>query len=109
VAAGIGGSTTGAGVGGDGGTPSHVGAGGGGHEGSGGGGGAGYGAGGGAGGNGSSGGGGSSFVAATATIVSPPVQSSRPGDGQVTISYDPSTDSCPIAPAAVVAAPRFTG
>jgi hypothetical protein len=28
------------------------------------------------------------------------------GDGQVTISYDPSTDSCPIS---VVVTPRFAG
>jgi hypothetical protein len=27
----------------------------------------------------------------------------------VTIRFDPTTDSCPVAPAAVVIAPRFTG
>jgi hypothetical protein len=34
------------------------------------------------------------------------------GDGQVTITFDPATDSCPTAPAAptaVVITPRFTG
>jgi hypothetical protein len=48
------------------------------------------------------GGGGSSFGPASATSV----VSSRTGDGQVTISYDPSTDSCPTP---IVVAPRFTG
>ena len=48
------------------------------------------------------GGGGSSFVAAGATNVTPGV-SALPGDGQVTITYDPATDAC----AAVTA--RFTG
>jgi hypothetical protein len=27
----------------------------------------------------------------------------------VTITYDPTTDSCPTAPTAVVVTPRFTG
>jgi hypothetical protein len=35
--------------------------------------------------------------------------STRTGDGQVTITFDPTTDSCPAAPAAVVVTPRFTG
>jgi hypothetical protein len=32
--------------------------------------------------------------------------STRTGDGQVTITFDPSTDSCPTP---LVVAPRFTG
>jgi hypothetical protein len=56
------------------------------------------------------GGGGSSkvFVAGTASSI----PSSRTGDGQVTITFDPATDACPspaAAPAAVVATPKFTG
>jgi hypothetical protein len=40
--------------------------------------------------------------------------SSRTGDGQVTVIYDPTTDTCPsggeVIPATpVAAAPRFTG
>jgi len=45
--------------------------------------------------------------------------SARTGDGQVTITYDPTTDTCPPeptpeptpepAPEAVVVTPRFTG
>jgi hypothetical protein len=71
-------------------------AGGGGGYGNNGGGGAGYGGGGGGyGEDGSSGGGGSSHVfVADATDVSSTL-SGRPGDGQVTITYDPKTDSCP--------------
>ena len=66
-----------------------------------GGGGGGYGAGGGAGIAAGSviggGGGGSSFVVAGATNVSS-AASARTDDGQVTISYDPGTDSCPASP-----------
>jgi len=51
------------------------------------------------------GGGGSSFVAVGALDVSS-AASSRVGDGQVTISYDPIADSC--TPALNVA-PEFTG
>jgi len=73
----------------------------------GGGGGAGYGGGaGGAGGaSGGGGGGGSSFAAATGTQVLP--GTAPLGDGSVTITYDPSTDSC--SPTAIVVEPRFTG
>jgi hypothetical protein len=39
--------------------------------------------------------------------------SSRTGDGQVTITFDPATDGCPAAPSsvapAVEIAPKFTG
>jgi hypothetical protein len=36
--------------------------------------------------------------------------SSRSADGQVTITFDPATDTCPPgAPTAVVVTPRFTG
>jgi hypothetical protein len=35
--------------------------------------------------------------------------SSRAGDGQVTVTFDPATDTCPAAPTAVVVTPRFTG
>ena len=60
-----------------------------------GGGGAGYG--GGAGGSGAAGGGGggSSHLYATGATNVSSMLSSGPGDGQVTISYDPTTDSCP--------------
>jgi hypothetical protein len=51
------------------------------------------------------GGGGSSFVATGATNVSSTTLSSPTG-GQVTITYDPVTDSCATP---VVVAPRFTG
>jgi hypothetical protein len=34
--------------------------------------------------------------------------SSRTGDGQVTIVFDPTTDTCP-SPTVVVVTPRFTG
>jgi len=70
----------------------------------------GYGAGGGAT-NQGGGGGGSSFEAAGATNVFPPTLSTRTGDGQVTISYDPATDSCstPVAAAPIVVPPSFTG
>ena len=77
------------------------------------------------------GGGGSSFVVAGATDVSSGV-STRTGDGQVIISYDPATDSCPpprfalpdgfptnittrtaggaaIAATPILVVPRFTG
>ena len=50
------------------------------------------------------GGGGSAFVAATATNTSSAL--SGLGTGQVTISFDPTTDSCPPA---LVVAPEFTG
>lgn len=33
----------------------------------------------------------------------------RTGDGQVTITDDPTSDSCPVAPTTVVVTPRFTG
>src|ERR1700730_7748371 len=60
--------------------------------------------------SGGSGGGGSSFATAAATDVSSGANS-RTGDGQVTISFDPATDSCPTPAStpAVVATPRFTG
>jgi hypothetical protein len=67
------------------------------------GGGGGYGGGGGGGPGG--GGGGSSFAVANATNVSSG-PSTRSADGQVTITYDPSTDSCPTP---VVVTPKFTG
>jgi hypothetical protein len=31
------------------------------------------------------------------------------GNGQVTITFDPATDACPVAPAAVIVTPKFTG
>ena len=81
-------SSDGAGGGGGGG----IGFGGGGGGQGGGGGGAGYGGGGG-GGNRSGGGGGSSYV--TASVVGTPTSSNTStGDGSVTITYDPATDSC---------------
>jgi len=86
---GNGGSSTGGAGGGGGG----IGFGGGGGGSLSGGGGAGYG-GGGAGGQASGGGGGSSHVINTATS-SGFVASSRTGDGQVTITYDPNSDLCP--------------
>jgi hypothetical protein len=57
-------------------------------------------------------GGGSSF--ARLPISTSSEWSSRTGDGQVTVIYDPTTDTCPsggeVIPAApVAAAPRFTG
>jgi hypothetical protein len=61
--------------------------------------------GGGGGGGGAGGGGGSSFVIGTATNLSPGA-STRTGAGQVTITDDPSTDSCPTA---LVVTPEFTG
>jgi hypothetical protein len=50
------------------------------------------------------GGGGSSFVAVGATDVTS-AASALTGDGQVTISYDPATDSCPTEPPATPTAP----
>jgi hypothetical protein len=49
------------------------------------------------------GGGGSSFLGTGAALES---QGTNTGNGQVTINYDPSTDSCPTA---LVVAPKFTG
>jgi hypothetical protein len=58
------------------------------------------------------GGGGSSFVIAGATNVSSALSTLTP-DGQVTITYDPTTDGCPTptaSPAAVIGvSSRFTG
>ena len=51
------------------------------------------------------GGGGSSFVIPTGTITSA-FAANQNGNGQVTITYDPTTDSCPTP---LVVAPRFTG
>jgi hypothetical protein len=75
---------------------------------------------------GGGGGGGSSFVAPAGTGVTSAADHS--GDGEVTITYDPSTDSCPTPPTtpgpepgpdggavaggpavAVMAQPNFTG
>ncbi|MGH9025380.1 MAG: hypothetical protein ACRDWD_04590, partial [Acidimicrobiia bacterium] len=76
------------------------------------GGGGGYGGGGGNSGNFGGGAGGSSFVAAGATNVTSSA-SSRTGDGQVTITFDATTDSCPPTPTPgavpVQAVVRFTG
>jgi hypothetical protein len=58
----------------------------------GGGGGGGYGGGGG-GGFGNGGGGGSSYTIGNGGTSAP---STRTGDGQVTITYDPATDTCPV-------------
>jgi hypothetical protein len=105
---GVGGTGTGTG-GANGGGGGGVGFGGGGAS-AGGGGGGGYGGGGGASGftpgpepeSPGGGGGGSSFVTAAATILSSGI-SSRTGAGQVTISYDPLTDSCTSATTPVAA------
>jgi hypothetical protein len=51
------------------------------------------------------GGGGSSFAAVGATGTTSGI-SARTGNGQVTITYDPSTDSCPVP---VIVIPKFTG
>jgi hypothetical protein len=71
-------------------------------------GGAGYGAGGGGpGGNFGGGGGGSSFATLSAiTSSSAPSTRPLPADGQVTITYDPTADSCRRP---VIVTPRFTG
>jgi cold-inducible RNA-binding protein len=84
-----------------------------------GGGGGGYGGGGGAGGDFEGAAGGSSFMAAGATDVTSSA-SSRAGDGQVTITFDAATDTCPSPPppgvtptpgaaVPVLAVARFTG
>jgi hypothetical protein len=78
-------------------------AGGGGAAPSGGGGGGGYGAGGG-GGTRNGGGGGSSFVTPSATGTPSSALSSRTGNGQVTITYDPTTDACETVPPTVTIA-----
>ena len=72
-----------------------------------GGGGGGFGGGGGGGGNFSGGAGGSSFIAAGATNVSS-AASTLTGDGQVTITFDLATDSCPPTPTTTTAAPAGT-
>ena len=56
----------------------------------------------------SAGGGGSSHLFVAATNVSS-LPSTRSGDGQVTITFDPTADSCPTPAAAVTVAPEFTG
>ncbi|HEY6427333.1 MAG TPA: hypothetical protein VIX84_08880, partial [Acidimicrobiales bacterium] len=59
----------------------------------------------------SAGGGGSSHVFDPSASNVSSITSQRTGtsDGQVTITFDPTTDSCPVTPAAVIPTAAFTG